>query len=51
MLNPPVLSEIEHRLFVVEADVEIASRGEHLVAVGRRLRDDLPRRGDDAAAR
>jgi hypothetical protein len=42
MLNPSVLSEIEHRLFVVAAVVEIAPRGEHLVAVGRRLCDDLP---------
>jgi hypothetical protein len=34
MLNLPVLSEIEHRLAIIEAPVEITAGDENLVAVG-----------------
>lgn len=41
MLDPPVLGEIEHRFLVVAADLQIAFRQKHLVAIARRLRDDF----------
>ena len=50
MLDPAVLCKIEHRLLVEAADVEIALGDEDLVAIAGRLRDDLTRRRDDAAA-
>ena len=50
MLDPAVVCKIEHRLLVEAADVEIAFGDEDLVAIAGRLRDDLTRRRDDAAA-
>ena len=50
MLNPPMLGEVEHRLLVEPADVEVAFRREHLVAVAGRHGDDLAGRRDNAAA-
>ena len=41
VLDPAVLGEIEHRLLVETADVEIAFGGEHLIGLGGRQRDDL----------
>ena len=50
MLDAAVALEIEYRLLAENRRVEIAVRGDELVALGCRLRDDLAVRVDDHAA-
>ena len=50
MLDAPVLGEIEQGLLVVGAFVQVADRGDQLVAFGLRQRDDLARGRDHGAA-
>jgi hypothetical protein len=44
MLDSSVLREIEHRLFVVATDLEIAARSKDLVAIRRCQRHNFTRR-------
>src|SRR4051794_10432269 len=44
-----VLGEIEDRVAITLAEIEIAARGDHLVLERDGLRDDLSGRGDDGA--
>jgi hypothetical protein len=50
MLDPAMLGEIEHRLLVEAADVEIAFGDENLVAAAGGLRNDFAGRSNDATA-
>ena len=50
MLDPAMPGEVEDRLLAEPGGIKIARHDQHLVALGRRLRDDLAIGIDDQGA-